>query len=173
MLLLYSKDTVFENLWLYEAEEQTRYKTHFLKTMKLWLNATMRRSRNYLKSIVFVLLHMPEFKCKISRTSSFSVCQMKGEGKKVPAPQSENRWKCRIGWGETGMLWGKDHEIAPSGGQTYQTSASSASPFTSKLNPMFLIKYFHFILISISQYTEILEEAINKCVNDFYRLNIR
>lgn len=37
-----SKDIVFENLWLYKAEDHKHDKTHFLKRMKSWLHATTK-----------------------------------------------------------------------------------------------------------------------------------
>lgn len=93
---------------------------NFLKQQNLCSNYTMR-SMNYLTSVVRVLFHKSG--CTMGMHNSLKgahlqvllcVC-VKWKKQKVPSPQSENRWECKIRWEKTVKLWMTDQEIFPWG----------------------------------------------------------
>lgn len=85
---LYSKDIVFENLWLYKAEDHK----HDIKLIfwKEWNRGSMpqrRGSMNYLKYIVCVVFLHAGFKCKISRLWGLACVKGKARAEKFPHPK--------------------------------------------------------------------------------------
>lgn len=75
---------------------------------------------NYLNSVVFVLFHKSGYTMGMHNSLKevhlqVLVCVSNERKEKVPLPQSENRWECKIRWEKTGKLWMTDQEISPRG----------------------------------------------------------
>ena len=78
------------------------------------------RSMNYLNSVVFALFHksgctMGCITPSKKHISKFWCVCVKWKKEKVPSPQNENRWECKIRWEKTVKLWMTDQEIFPWG----------------------------------------------------------